>query len=100
LTIGLLEAKVKSMTSFVSMFSGRKRGSSVWTYFEYNEQQRKSTCLARLDSGSVCNKLVATKNPTNLKNHLANHHEDVYKELEAREKEEKDAKKRMKTEGL
>jgi cation transport regulator ChaB len=43
---------------------------------------------------------VATKNPTNLKNHLPNHHEDVYKELEAREKEEKDAKKRMKTEGL
>jgi hypothetical protein len=30
------------------MFSGRKRGRGVWTYFEYNEQQRKSTCLVEM----------------------------------------------------
>jgi hypothetical protein len=46
-----------------------------------------------LGNGSVCNKLVATKNPTNLKTHRANHHVDVYKELEAGEKDEKDSRK-------
>ena len=82
------------------MFSGRKRGSGVWDYFKYNEQQRKSTCLVVLNDGSVCHKLVATKNPTNLKNHLASHHEDIYKQLETKEKEGNLAKKKMKTEGL
>jgi hypothetical protein len=82
------------------MFSGRKRGSSVWTHFKYDEQQRKSRCLIMLGNGSVCNKLVATKNPTNLKTHLANHHVVVHKELEARGKEENDSRRRMKVGGL
>jgi hypothetical protein len=33
------------MASFQQMFGGRKRGSGVWKYFDYNEQKKKSTCL-------------------------------------------------------
>ena len=70
------------MASLIKTFSGRKRGSHVWTYFKYDEKQDKSRCIVVSSNGSTCDVLVATKNPTNLKNHLRKHHKDIYKELD------------------
>jgi len=85
------------MASFSEMFSGRKRSSSVWTNFSYDEKQKKSKCLV-----SDCSMFVATKNPTNLKNHLMKHHRDVYDEMLSVEQEQKtqcNASKKMKIDG-
>lgn len=82
------------MASFQKMFGGRKRGSDVWTYFSYNEQKRKSTCIVALADGRLCNASVATKNPTNLKNHLRSHHSAQFKEITDREAQQTEAKKK------
>jgi hypothetical protein len=42
----------------------------------------------------LCNLSVATKNPTNLKNHLKMHHSTQYDEIVAQEVEQADAKKK------
>lgn len=78
------------MASLVKQFSGRKRSHSVWTYFKYDEKQDKSRCIVVSSKGSACDVLVATKNATNLKNHLRIHHKEIYKELEDIEKEQKE----------
>jgi len=62
------------MAGLIKQFSGRKRGSCVWTYSKYDEKQDKSRCIVVSLNGSACDVLVATKNPTNLKNHLRTHH--------------------------
>jgi len=78
------------MASLIQQFSGRKRASCVWRYFKYDEKQDKSRCIVVSSNGSACDVLVATKNATNLKNHLRKHHKDIYKELEDIEKEQKE----------
>jgi len=69
------------MASLVQQFSGRKRGSSVWTHFKFEEKDNKSRCLVVLPNGTSCNALVATKNPTNLKSHLQKHHKEIFDNL-------------------
>jgi hypothetical protein len=87
------------MTSFQKMFGGRKRGSEVWKYFKYDEQMRKCTCLVAKADGRLCSSLLATKNPTNLKNHLKSHHSTQYDEISALEAEETEAKKKRAADG-
>jgi len=85
------------MSNLVQLFSGRKRSSGVWTYFSYDEKQNKSKCLI-----SECSMTVATKNATNLKNHLRKHHKDAYEEIAAIDEEQQkkcSSAKRLKTEG-
>lgn len=77
------------MASFSKQFAGRKRGSSVWTYFKYEEKEKKSRCIVIAPDGSVCSTMVATKNPTNLKSHLQKHHKAVYDEMIELENEQK-----------
>ena len=60
-----------NLASLVKQFSGRKRGSSVWTYSKFEETENKSRCLVALANGAKCDAIAATKNPTNLKNHLS-----------------------------
>lgn len=48
------------------MFSGRKKESAVWKWFEYNEGTDKSACLVQTD-GKGCDVKLAGKNSTNLK---------------------------------
>jgi len=70
------------MTNFVKQFLGRKRESTVWTYFEEQANIRKSKCLVPDVKGRIkCGHLVAGKNATNLKAHLLVHHSDQFKDL-------------------
>jgi hypothetical protein len=69
------------MASLVQQLSGRKRGSSVWTHFKFEEKEKKSRCLVVLYNGTSCNVLVATKNPTNLKSHLQKHQKEIFDDL-------------------
>jgi len=62
------------MANFVKQFSGRKRESAVWKYFEKQANLRKSKCLVPDAKGRICGHLVAGKNATNLKAHLSVHH--------------------------
>lgn len=82
------------MASFQKMFGGRKRGSNVWKYFQYDAQKRKSTCIVPNKDQQLCSVSVATKNPTNLKNHLKCRHLSQYTDLIAQETEESEAKKK------
>jgi hypothetical protein len=87
------------MTSLIKMFSGRKRGSDVWRHFTCDEQKCKSYCLIQASNGAICNMTIATKNPTNLKNHLKSHHTAEYQSLLLHEAEESEAKKQRVNEG-
>jgi hypothetical protein len=76
------------MASLVQQFSGRKRGSNVWTHFKFEEKEKMSRCLVVLPNGTSCNVLVATKNPTNLKSHLQKHHKEILDDLIERQLED------------
>jgi len=82
------------MSNFVQQFSGRKRESTVWKYFEEQANLRKSKCLVPDAKGRICGHLVAGKNATNLKAHLSVHHSEQFKELSEAEQEKKTAIKR------
>jgi hypothetical protein len=77
------------MASFVRQYYGCKHGSSVWTYFKFEENENKSRCLVVLPNGSSCNMMVATKNPTNLKSHLQKHHKEIFDRMIELENENK-----------
>jgi len=47
------------MTNFVKQFSGRKRDSTVWKYFEEQANIRISKCLVPAANGRICGHLVA-----------------------------------------
>jgi len=88
--------------SLSKTFAGRKRGSHVWTHFKHNESENNTKCIVIGAKGAACNETVATKNPTNLKNHLRTHHKEVYEEVLQKDKEMNDVKsvcKRRKVEG-
>jgi hypothetical protein len=57
--------KVKKMANLVRQFSGRKRGSSVWTYFKFEEKENKCRCLVVLRNGLSCNTMVKNEISTN-----------------------------------
>jgi hypothetical protein len=60
--------------------SGRQRESGVWQFYSFDNGTRKSKCTA-------CGRLIAGKNPTNLKSHLKSSHKDRFSELEVVEAE-------------
>jgi hypothetical protein len=78
------------MSNFIKMFSGRKRDSDVWKYFEYKADVDKSACQV-VQGDEIrkvkCRKEVAGKNTTNLKAHLRVYHAEVYSEFEKNETE-------------
>ncbi len=81
------------------MATGRPRGSLVWNYFKYLEED-KSVCLIGVGDQSQCGHSIKGKFPTNLKGHLKNKHQAMFKELEEKEvrkNEEKAAKSRTKS---
>ena len=68
---------------------GRPRGSAVWDYFDYNEDENKSVCTVISPEGSQCYAKVSGKFPTTLRKHLEKSHSEAFKELEAKEQETK-----------
>lgn len=73
--------------SFSQMFAGRKRESSIWDYYEYDDKTEKSICkVCDATSGRVCGLKLAGKNATNLVQHLSRLHKAQHLEFEAKEK--------------
>lgn len=68
---------------------GRPRGSAVWDYFDYNEDENKSVCTVISPEGSQCYAKISGKFPTYLRKHLEKSHSEAFKELEAKEQEKK-----------
>lgn len=83
-----------SMSSLIKQFSGRKRESLVWSYFEDRPDIRKSRCIVLDEKGKLCGHLIAGKNATNLKAHLHAHHSELYSQLLANENDKKTSLKR------
>jgi hypothetical protein len=64
------------------MFSGRRRDSDVWKYFDFIPDINKSKCtIVNEKTKKQCGALLAGKNPTNLKVHLSRHHEKIWAEV-------------------
>ena len=69
---------------------GHPRGSTLWDYFEYNEDENKSVCtVTTTTEGLQCLIKIAGKFPTNLHKHLGKSHSEAFKELEKKEEEKK-----------
>ena len=82
------------------MFAGRKRDSQVWKHFKYDIGVNKCKCMVLDDkTNKECGVLVAGKNPTNLKAHLARHHQQIYSELKDEETTAKAAKRKREDDG-
>jgi len=89
------------MASFAKIFSGRKRESLVWKYFEYLADSNKSKCLvANKKTQKQCGNLLAGKNPTNLKSQLSTCHPEVVKEIATQTEQEKSDKRKQHDEGM
>jgi len=63
---------------------GRPRGSTLWDYFEY-EDENKSVCIVTTTEGLQCLIKIAGKFPTNLRKHLGKCHSEAFKESEKKE---------------
>ena len=68
---------------------GRPRGSTLFDYFEYNEDKNKNVCTVTTTEGLQCLIKIAGKFPTNLRKHLGKSHSKAFKELEKKEEEKK-----------
>ncbi|ESO02369.1 hypothetical protein HELRODRAFT_161629 [Helobdella robusta] len=64
------------------MKTGRKRASSVWDYFTYDDKLNKSKCSALNSKDETCVFSLAGKNPSNLKTHLRSRHPASYAVVE------------------
>jgi hypothetical protein len=66
------------MSNFIKIFSGRKRESEVWKYFNYKADVDKSVCQVVIEGDETtkvtCRKEVTCKNSTHLKAHLRVYH--------------------------
>ena len=71
--------------------SGRRK-SQVWQYFEFDADEKKSSCTVKTDNQQICGKQIPGKFPTNLKNHLRIAHPEVYAALLEKEEAEKKTK--------
>ena len=67
----------------------RPRGSTLWDYFEYNEDENKSVCTVTTTEGLQCLIKIAGKFPTNLCKHLGKSHSEAFKESEKKDEEKK-----------
>ena len=65
---------------------GRQRESPIWKHFVYDAATNKSRCTVSLSGPDAakgeCGRLLAGKNPTNLKVHLRTFHAAVFTEME------------------
>jgi len=78
------------MANFVKMFSGRKRESPVFKYFENLADSNKSKCpVVNEKTQKQCGNLTTGKNPTNLKSHLSTCYPEVAKEIATQTEQEK-----------
>ena len=79
------------------MASGRPRESSVWDYFEFNEEENKSVCIVEVgdcqNEPKLCGIKIAGKYPTNLRKHLKKFHKKEHQDMEKKEREKEEAKK-------
>jgi len=83
------------MANSVKMFSGRKRESPVWKYFEYLADLNKTKFLVVNEkTQKQCGNVTAGKNPTNLQSHLSTCHHDVAKEIATQTEQEKGDKRK------
>ena len=71
--------------------SGRRK-SQVWQYFEFDADEKKSSCTVKTGNQQVCGKQIPGKYPTNLKNHLQIAHPEVYAALLEKEATERKSK--------
>ena len=71
--------------------SGRRK-SQVWQYFEFDADEKKSSCTVKTGNQQVCGKQIPGKYPTNLKNHLQIAHTEVYAALLEKEATERKSK--------
>jgi len=72
--------------SLAKSFSGRKRNSSAWNYFEYSASNSSTTCnVADPKTGSTCGSKLAGKNPSNLKKHLQACHPIAFQEMQQKD---------------
>ena len=82
------------MSSLIKQFSGRKKESLVWSYFEDRPDIHKSKCIVLDENGKQCGHLVAGKNATNLKSHMQVRHSELYEQLLINERDKKTSVKR------
>ena len=57
----------------------------MWDYFRYDSLNKKSVCQVQGNGGSLCEKSITGKNPTNLKQHLKSIHPAVMNEFSKKE---------------
>ena len=67
--------------------------SQVWQYFEFDADEKKSSCTVKTGNQQVCGKQFPGKYPTNWKNHLRIAHPEVlYTALLEKEETERKSK--------
>jgi len=70
--------------------SGRKKGSHVFKYFEYEKSSNKSRCIVEVQTETgakeLCGYQLKGKNASNLSHHLKKHPETLKELDEARKK--------------
>jgi hypothetical protein len=70
------------MTTLVQLLSGRKKESSVWDYFTFDDTANKSRCTVPTGNGEECGFLMAGKRTSNLKLHIKAKHPSIFSEIE------------------
>lgn len=81
------------MASLSRILGGRKKDSSVWDHFTFNETTGKSRCIVVVETGkkrkSECGTELCGKNTTNLISHLSRFHKEEYDAFVVKEKKKK-----------
>lgn len=65
------------MQSVIKNGCGRRLESDVWSHFKFDPVSQRSKCLVVSDE-KPCDKYIAGKNTTNLKNHLQSQHRQIF----------------------
>jgi len=81
------------MSTLAKSLAGRKRESAVWNFFEYNENEDKSKCLAIDERNKKpCTAILSGKYSSNMISHLRQpYHKEAFKAYEEKEKNKKEA---------
>lgn len=81
------------MTSLAKSLAGRKRESTVWDYFQYDERTDKSRCLANDErTKKQCTVTLSGKYSSNLIAHLRQpYHKEAFIAYEEKETKKKEA---------
>ena len=79
------------MTNLVQILSGRKKESSIWNSFIYNETSNKSRCVVLMDNGDECGCEITGKKTSNLKTHVKSRHPELFKLIIQKDQETAEA---------